>query len=85
MIKAIFDLTTGHFERNEQFTSHEVSRLEITSDLPMRIHMDGEAFYFDSVKIEILPKSVRFFAPRGMYFLDYSVLMNRNKKGGGWE
>jgi hypothetical protein len=34
--------------------------------------MDGEAFYAEELKVEIMPRSVKFFAPEGMDFADYS-------------
>jgi diacylglycerol kinase family enzyme len=72
VINYIGDYTKGHFEKNNAFFRRQMRKMEIKSNVPIRVHLDGESFYTEEVKLEILPSRIKFFAPEGMEFADYS-------------
>jgi len=69
---AIGNYTKGKFEKNKCFFMRRVREMELESDKPIRVHMDGESFYADKISLEVLPSRVRVFAPDNMDFEDYS-------------
>jgi YegS/Rv2252/BmrU family lipid kinase len=79
VLKSIGDFTSGHFEKHSIYSQRTFRKMEIKSNVPIRVQLDGEAFYTDEFKFEVVPQSVRFFAPAGLDFADYSY---RAYKGG---
>ncbi|MCL2101527.1 MAG: transporter substrate-binding domain-containing protein [Fibromonadales bacterium] len=77
-LKSIGDFTKGHFEKHDIYFQKTFRKMELKSDLPIRVQLDGEAFYTDEFKFEIVPQSVRFFAPEGLDFADYSHRVYKN-------
>ena len=85
VIHLLRDYTKGYFEKYDKiFFQRRFRKLELSSAMPIRVHMDGEAFYTDELKVEIVPGGVRFFAPEGLDFLDYRhrAYKANTKKGG---
>jgi len=72
VVKSAMDYTKGLFEKYEIYFRRQCKKIEIRSDVPIRVHMDGEAFYTEELKVEIMPRQVKFFAPEGADFADYS-------------
>jgi len=72
ILKSIGDYTIGHFEKHKLYFRRQCKKIVFRSDVPIRVHLDGEAFYDEELNVEILPRRVRFFAPEGMDFADYS-------------
>ena len=71
-MKLITAFTNGHFEKNADFSHKKFHKMELRSDLPIRVHMDGESFYSDEINLEIIPGYIKFVAPDGLDFADYS-------------
>jgi diacylglycerol kinase family enzyme len=45
-----------------------VKSLQIHSDQPLLIDMDGESFFDTNMRFEVLPKAIRFVAPDGVQY-----------------
>ena len=80
VMKSIGDYTKGHFEKHKMYFRRQCKKISLRSDVPIRVHMDGEAFFTEVLSIEIMPRRVKFFAPEGSDFADYS---HRAYKGPG--
>ena len=78
VMKSIVDYTRGHFEKHKIYFRKRCKKIVLKSDVPIRVHLDGEAFYDEELKVEIMPCHVRFFAPEGMDFADYSHRAYKN-------
>ena len=72
VLKNLNDYNKGYFEKHKMFFRKRCKKIELESKAPIRVHMDGEAFCTDALKAEIKPAHIRFFAPEGMDFADYS-------------
>jgi diacylglycerol kinase family enzyme len=73
VINAIRDYTKGNFEKQKELFFHKTFKnMDITSELPLRVQIDGEAFYTDKLTVDIIPDGVRFIVPEGIGFADYS-------------
>ncbi|MCL2002543.1 MAG: hypothetical protein FWG72_00880 [Oscillospiraceae bacterium] len=83
VIKRIGDRNSGHFEKHTAFVYKKCRTVTIQSDLQLCTQMDGEAFYTHEVTLEIIPGGIKFFAPQGLDFADYSHRAYRKEKGGG--
>jgi diacylglycerol kinase family enzyme len=77
--RSVADYTKGHYERNKTIFRRQFRKMEILSEVPIRVHMDGESFFTDKVKLEVLPQRIRFFAPLGMVFEDYSYIAHKTR------
>ena len=59
----------GHYADYPEIIRHVQCRsLRIRSDKPSVVNVDGEAVYTDDAQIELIPKAVRFFYPRGLSY-----------------
>jgi diacylglycerol kinase family enzyme len=68
-IIAISAFTSGNFEKYpDNFEHVRFQKMVVTSDEPLRICVDGEAFYTSEVTIEIHPKAVHVIAPEGVTY-----------------
>ena len=72
--------TKGHFEKSDMFFRKQFRRMEIKSETPIRVHLDGESFYTDEIKLKIIPGKIKFCTPEGMDFVDYSYRAYKGKK-----
>ncbi|MCL2063595.1 MAG: ATP-binding protein [Candidatus Cloacimonetes bacterium] len=72
VLKTITLRNSGQFEKCKRFIHRKGKSLEIKSDDPLSIQMDGEALYTQDIKLNIVPNGVKFFAPEGLSFADYS-------------
>jgi len=77
---AIVNYTKGQFEKNKGCFLKRFKQMELESDKPIRVHMDGESFYTDKISLEVLPARIKIFAPEGMDFKDYSHVAYRRPK-----
>jgi YegS/Rv2252/BmrU family lipid kinase len=73
-VRSVSDYTKGRFESNKTLSYRKFRKMEIKSELPIRVHLDGESFFTDKLKLEVLPGRIRFFAPAGLEFEDYSYI-----------
>jgi diacylglycerol kinase family enzyme len=82
-LSATMDMQAGKFEKRENLFSYKKCRIiEIYSELPLCVELDGEAFYAHEIKMEIIPGGINFFAPEGMYFADFSYRAHKKGEGG---
>jgi YegS/Rv2252/BmrU family lipid kinase len=66
----ITKFTKGEFRRYpEDFTLKRLHKIEIQSEDPLLVDLDGEVFFDTSLKIEIIPQAVKIVAPGGIGFL----------------
>lgn len=80
------DYTSGRFEKHKNIFLYKRCRdVEVRSECPMRVELDGEAFFTQEIKIKLVPGKIRFVAPDGVDFVDYSCLVHKKAKrsGGG--
>ena len=74
----------GHFEKFNRYQREICNTIEIKSNDVLRVQMDGEGFFAKEIKLEIVPGGIKFFAPEGMDFFDYSGKAYKGpKKAGG--
>ena len=78
VVSSINDRNKGKFEKRPIFIYKKCKSLSITSDSPLSIQMDGEAFYANEFNINIVPGGVKIFAPEGLSFADYSYRGYKN-------
>ena len=69
----------GHFEKSNAFFRRQFRTLEIKSEVPIRVHFDGESFYTDVIRLQIVPGKIKFCVPDGMDFVDYSYRAYKRK------
>ena len=61
--------TKGEFRRfPKYFTLKQMKKIEIRSDDPLLVDLDGEAFFDTSLSVEIIPKAVKIVAPGGIEY-----------------
>jgi signal transduction histidine kinase/diacylglycerol kinase family enzyme/DNA-binding NarL/FixJ family response regulator len=66
---AVSAYTEGNFEKFPADFQHvRFKKMNVTSEEPIRICADGEAFYTSEVGIEIHPKAVKIIAPEGINY-----------------
>jgi diacylglycerol kinase family enzyme len=66
---AVNAFTSGNFEKfPEDFRHVRFKKMHVTSEEPIRICADGEAFYTSEVNIEIHPKAVNIISPDGVLY-----------------
>ena len=58
----------GYAEFPELIRHVQCRKLRIRSDKPSVVNVDGEAIHTDDAQIELIPKAVRFFYPRGLRY-----------------
>ena len=59
--------TTGGFRRYPKYiTMKKFKKIEIHSDDPLLVDLDGEVFFDTSLNVEIIPAAVRIVAPNGI-------------------
>jgi diacylglycerol kinase family enzyme len=71
-LKAIGDYNKGRFQKYDYFVHKRCRSLQIESNDLMRVEIDGEGFYARNIKMDLIPGGIKFFAPEGMGFVDYS-------------
>ena len=76
----ITDYTNGHFEKHKLYSRVEARKLEIKSEEPISVHLDGEAFYTNYLEVKIVPQGMRFFVPEGVELQDFSHIAYKNKR-----
>ena len=72
ILSAMGDYNKGKFEKYDFFIHKRCKKLVIKSDSILQVEMDGEGFLAQEINLEILPGHIKFFAPEGMEFMDYS-------------
>jgi diacylglycerol kinase family enzyme len=73
IIHTIHDYESGRFEKhNKQFTHSTCRIIELQSEQPLYVELDGEAFLAKEMKLELIPGGIKFFAPEGMGFAAHS-------------
>jgi diacylglycerol kinase family enzyme len=80
MMKSMPDYINGRTDMSPIFIKKKVTDAEISSDAPMRVYLDGEGFYAEKLTVKVLPKRVKFFAPEGMVFADYTKIGNKRTR-----
>ena len=80
IIRIMRDYIKGHFEKYDIFFQRKCRKIEIKSNALMSVQMDGEAFHASELTLEIIPKGIKFFAPKDLEIADYS---NRAYKNSG--
>ena len=85
ILKSAGDYNEGLFEKHKIFERRQCRVLELQSDDIMSVSMDGETFYAQKIKLEIIPKGIKFFAPEGLSLVDYSykAFAAADKQNGG--
>ena len=69
-VSLIKQFTKGKFRHYpNDFTLKRLNKIEIQSDDPLLISLDGEVFFDTSLQIEIIPQAVKIVAPDGIEFL----------------
>lgn len=58
----------GYAEFPDLIRHVQCRKLRIRSDKPSVVNVDGEAVYTDDAQIELIPKAMRFFYPRGLHY-----------------
>jgi diacylglycerol kinase family enzyme len=71
-IRMIGDRNNGRFEKHDVFSYRRCKAVDVRSEAPLCIQMDGEALYARELSMEIIPNGIKFFAPEGMGIADYS-------------
>ncbi len=75
------DYVRGHFEKHSNICFHRrFKRMEVKSNIPIRVNIDHETFYTLELTIEIEPDRIHFVAPKGRGFWDYSPKAYQKKK-----
>jgi diacylglycerol kinase family enzyme len=77
LVRIIGDRNKGHFEKQKSFHYKKIHSMELKSNIPLRVQMDGESFYSHEVKLKIVPNGIKFVAPDGRRPVDYSHLAYR--------
>ena len=73
----------GKFEKYDFYVRKKVSKIKIKSDIFLRVEIDCEGFIAQELEIEIIPNSVKFFAPNDCELIDFSYMAYKKKKKGG--
>jgi diacylglycerol kinase family enzyme len=72
LLKSVPAYTRGKKLNEEYFFEKRAHVVKITSDTPISVHIDGEAFQTYALKFEIVEHGIQFVAPEGMEIYDYS-------------
>jgi len=80
IIRSMPNYEKGLFEKYKFYKHKRCQTIEVKSDCPLRVELDGESFYAQDIKLEIIPGGIRYFAPEGMGFLNYSHRAYRKKE-----
>ena len=85
ILRSIGNYQKGLFEKFDFYRHKSCRVIEVKSDTMMRVQIDGEGFYAKEIKFEIVPGGIRFFAPEGLDFVDYShkAYKSAARKAGG--
>jgi YegS/Rv2252/BmrU family lipid kinase len=59
-------LRGGYYKYPDFFSYRRMRRMEISSDTPISVNLDGEAFLDMNVTVEIMPQAVNVVAPDGV-------------------
>ena len=81
LAKALRNYERGLFEKYKYFRHRKFRTMEVKSDHPLRVQLDGESFIAQEIKLELIPDAIRFFAPEGMNFIDYTNRSYKNLAG----
>jgi diacylglycerol kinase family enzyme len=81
--RAVGDRNKGWFEKHDSFKYYRCKNMEVLSDAPLSINIDGECLYARDIKLSIVPKGIKIFAPEGMGFADYSHRGYKSQKSNG--
>jgi diacylglycerol kinase family enzyme len=82
LFRKIGSYTNGKFEKYEKAFSRKQGRtLEVYSELPLCVELDGESFFAKEIKLSLIPGGIKFFAPENLNFADYSYRAYHKKKG----
>jgi diacylglycerol kinase family enzyme len=66
----ITKFTKGKFRRYpKDFNLKRLRKIEIQSEDPLLVDLDGEVFFDTSLRVEIIPQAVKIVAPGGIGFL----------------
>ena len=76
--RALGNYEKGLFEKYKYFRHRKFHTMEVKSDKPLRVQLDGESFFANEIKLEINPGAIRFFAPEGMNLMEYSDKAYKN-------
>ena len=79
--RIIGDYNKGWFEKHRIFRYERCRVMEIKSDVLMYVQMDGETFFAQELKLILIPGGIKFFAPKGLDFADYSQMTYKGRKG----
>jgi len=80
LARKINDRNKGYFEKHDMFVYKKCRTMDIESEAPLCVQMDGEAFFARDIKLKIVPKGIKFFAPEGLSFTDYSYMAYNKRK-----
>ena len=69
---SIRNYNKGRSGKPKFYTLRRGKKLEVKSDELMSVMIDDEAFYTDNIQLELIPGGIKFFAPEGLDFVDYS-------------
>jgi len=81
LVRRISDRNKGYFEKHDIFIYDKCRSMDIESEDPLCVQMDGEAFFTRDIKLKIIPNGIKFFAPEGFDFADYSHMAYNKRKG----
>ncbi|MCL2020200.1 MAG: hypothetical protein FWG70_10660 [Oscillospiraceae bacterium] len=82
VLRLINDRNKGRFEKHDSFIYRKCEQMQVKSDALLCVQLDGEGFYESEFNIEIIPGGIKFFAPTGLDFKDYSYMAYKSGKGG---
>jgi len=82
MIPMIKSRNNGQFEKYDAFVYKRCREVDIASDVPLCIQIDGESFYSKEIKLKIIPDGIKVFAPEGLDLVDFSHLAYKPAKEG---
>jgi diacylglycerol kinase family enzyme len=73
-IAYISDYTAGNFEKYPKLMAcHEFREMKISSERPMYVCLDGEAFFASSLNVKVIPNAIRVAAPQGLSYHSYKT------------
>jgi diacylglycerol kinase family enzyme len=78
--RVVLARNNGQFEKYKMCSYSRCREINVKSETPLCIQMDGEAMYAREISVKIIPNGIKIFAPEGIGFVDYSH--KAYKKGG---